>query len=272
MLTTLRINRDIAALESYSATDLQGFLKNILPSVTAELSNFVNRFTPEEPAIQVSSKQQSFLKELAKHSYMDIRVITAYVPEGMSSKYQDYGVTLDNAVNHVSKIMDGMLAPYSLFLSQLISNEDSKLSSNSFESFYAGMEKYRNSVNVELGAHFTKGSTKTDVTIGDVIARNNDWSGVFKNCDDMVAVMNKIDRKAINKKIKECSELLDIVSKKITRNELAGISPAAVTNLSNGAYQIASELEFLASIYYKTLAFSTAVNRTTENLTKIFER
>jgi hypothetical protein len=45
-----------------------------------------------------------------------------------------------------------------------------------------------------------------------------------------------------------------------------------LTNLSNGAYQVACELEFFAAIYYKAQAYAEALNRTVEHFQTVMKK
>ena len=272
MLKTMNRQRDTIAMEAFLSNNLPGLLKDIFPAMVTGFTNFTSQFAPSEPAIALTSKQSEFMKELSKHSYLDIAPLTAYVPEGLSVKYLDYATFLLEAVNHIAHIGTVTLPAYSTFLSQVISNTDQKFSTTSFERTYSEMDSKRKILNLDLGVCFKQGSTKTDVTIGDVVSRNSDWPMVFKTTENITHVINSVDRKALHKKISECAELLTVIMNKIKRNEFEGVSPQLVKNLSDGAYQMASELEMYASLHYKALTYVESVNRTIARFKEIFSQ
>lgn len=265
MLNSLRIQRDATALESFNTADLPSLLRNVFPGMVSEFKGFINKFVPDEPAIALTSKQNDFLKEVMKHSYMDISPLTAYVPEGLNVSYYKYSEHLLPAAKYAANILSGTLSAYTVFLSQLISNKDQKFSTTSFMATYKGLDNARNKMNMDLGGCFKRGSTVTDVTFGDVVDRNADWQHVFQVSNEVTKLINTVDRKALNKKIAECAELLNIIMEKIKRNEFDGISPQAINNLADGTYQIASELEMFSVIYYKVSAYAESINRTIAN-------
>lgn len=272
MHNSLRIQRDRLALEAMSGADIKALLTKAFPTFLTDVKGFFNQFSPDQPAIVLTSKQQDFLRELNKHSYLDIAPLAAYVPEGLNVTYYKYSSHLLMAAMHASRVLTGPMAAYSVFLSQLISNHDQKLSTMSFAKVHSDLAKERDQLNSELGACFAKGSTKTEVTLGDVVERNGDWTHVLHNSENLTHLINSVDRKALNKKIAETVELLDKIMPMVERGELEGMSPQAMDNLTNGAYQVASELEFFAAIYYKVTAFAEALNRTMDHFHKVFKK
>lgn len=270
MLNQLRIQRDMVAMEAFLSTDLFGFMRDIVPSLVNEFHNFTARFAPDAPAIPLTSAQADFVKEINKHSYLDLVPLTAFVPEGLETTYLEYSDRLDVAVDHADRILTEVLGPYTVFLSQLISNKEQKLSTLSMESFYKKLEEGRKNANLALGGCFGKGSTRTEVKYGDVIRRNNDWPTVFHNVEHLSKEMNRVDRKLLTKKVTECDHLLSIIIEKIKREEFVDVSPQVVQNIADGAYQIAAELEFFSVTYYKTLAFVEAINRSMQHVRQVF--
>lgn len=265
MLNSLRIQRDVVVMESFLSVDLSGLLKNTFPAMLSELSGFVSKFVPDQPAITLTSKQHEFVKEVSKHPYLDIAPFAAFVPEGLDVTYYKYAERLTPAVEHATKSTIAQLSSYTVFLSQLINNAETKLGTVAFTKPYQEIERARAGLNQKLGECFKRGSTKTDVTIGTVVDRNADWVSVFQHSDALVQSVNRVDRKMLNKKVAECGQLLNTVMELIRNNKLEGISPQAVNNLADGTYQVACELEFYAAVHYKVLAYAESINRTVKN-------
>lgn len=271
MLTSLRIERDRIAMEAHLSHDLVGLLKNTFPTIKEEFARFVGSFSPSDPGIALTNKQQAFLSELGKHEYSDIRALRAFVPEGLQLGYLEYLKPLTPAVDHAANVLDFMSA-YSVFLSQLISNADGKLSMVTHRRVNQDSEKARAALNDQLGKCFKPGSTWSEVTVGDVIGRNSDWRPAFIGVETLTRAINKVDRGQLQKKANECSELLDVLMNKIERGDLEDVSNQVVDNLADGAYTTARELEFFAATYYKTQALTTCVNRTVDHFIQVFKK
>jgi len=270
MLNSLRIQNERVAIEAFAGANVQSLLSNTFPALLSDIKGFFGSFTSDTPAIALSPKERDFVKELAKHAYGNLSPLAAFVPEGLDTTYLKYSNILLNAAEHVSHLTIAVLPSYANFLSSLINNQDAKLSTISFNKIYQELTVKREVLNQELGLCFKRGSTKTEVTFGDVVARNNDWEKVFVVNAEMLKHVNSVDRKVLNKKIQECSELLEVIMLKMKRNEFENMSPEVIINLSNGAYQVARELEFFSVTYFKVVAYTNAVNRTIDHFKNVF--
>jgi hypothetical protein len=268
-LNSLRISSARISLEAFSGGDTASLLTGVFPGIVDDVKSFFSQFMPSAPGLTLGFNEHDFIKSISKHSYMDIMPLAAFVPEGMDTTYLKYSKELMRASEHAAEVIN-VLNRYSLFLGQLINNSDAKLSSTKM-SDYKGLEIERLKLNEELGKCFKHGSTQAETTIGKVIDRNSDWPKVFEETNVIMKLMNNVNRDTLNKKIKECVELLDIILAKVKRNEFQGMSPQGISNLSEGAYMIASELEFFAAVYYKAIGLSTSVERTIQHYKGIFK-
>lgn len=272
MLNQLRIQRDIVALEAFAVSDVTGLLNNIFPSMKETFLGFMRSYSPSEAAVSLSGNYKDFLKEIPKHNYTDIRSITAYVPEGLNTDYKEYGDYLQAAVAHATAVMDDVLNPYSTYLAQLVTNHDMRLSTNTFETVYKPMEEKRDLLTKDMAGCFKKGSTQSVSNIGKVISRNADWEDLFVLCERLTQQVGKVDRVKLKKKIGECTEYLEAIERKLKRADMEGVAPQVIQNLSNGAYQVACELQFFSVVYYKVEVFVNCVNRTLNNFATVMKR
>jgi hypothetical protein len=264
---TLKHQRDLVALEAFSVPDLSGLVRKVFPTIEGSLKGFRNFFT-SQPAVGMTSKQSEFVKTIEKQRYTNIMSLTAYVPEGLKVTYLEYARALFPAADHAAGSVK-LLDDYALFLSLLVSDKLAIHDTTSRNKVFVELATKREQLLKDMGACFEKGSTRTDRKIEDVVQRNADWPEVFKHVGDISTVMNKIERKHLNKKIEECTELLERIGQKIERGEFDKVSPEVILDLSDGAYQVASELEFYAAMYYRTQALATAVDRTVAHVKKV---
>jgi hypothetical protein len=264
------IEPTVIALEAFSASDVTSLFSKAIPAFIKEAAGFTSEINPETPKLLITPQQADFIKEVNKYPYFNIGPLAAYVPEGLNVTYLEYTKELIPAANHAANILTGMTA-YSTFLSQLITNHDQRLSTTSFERTYTQLANERNKLNSALGNCFKKGGTVTQRSLATVVDRNKDWAEVFHACLLATKQIDSVDRIKLNKKVQECKSLLEIVIRKIENKELDDMSPNVIRNLADGAFQIASELEFFSVTYYKVLAFTTSVNRTVEHFYKVLE-
>lgn len=269
MTNQLKLLREGVALESISLRDMSSYFQDIMPSLHNSFKDFATRFSPRQAPVQeFTSQQRDFEKELGNHAFMSITQVTAYVPEGLEVPYLDYAEVLLEAVQHASKVME-VLVPYTDYLAGLVTDREASLSTKSFEVEFKLIEENRKRLNEELGNCFKKGSTKAEAALGSVVSRNADWKSVFQRCNDIAATINNVNRAALLKKVSACNAHLEVILKMAREGKISKIAGNTVMNLADGAYQVASELEFYAIAYFKAEVFIGCVNQTVEHFKKV---
>ena len=261
MLKKLQINRDIVGLEAFSASNVTGFFKDMFPSIKTAYNSFSDAFRPSEAAVMLAPTHKEFERELSKHSYMDIKELSASVPEGLKVDYREYADILLVAAKHVANVST-TLSEFNVYLAQLISHNEMRLSTDDKAAKFAALEKQRELILSDLGNCFDKGSTRSDVTIAKVVNRNNEWGDVFAICEKMTEEVLKVNRVKLNRAIEDSVEMMEALERKLKAAEMDGVSPNVVNNLAAGAYQVASELEFFSVVYYRVEVFVNCVNKT----------
>lgn len=271
MTTSLSRTREMIAMEAAITTDLAGLLKRVFPQMIEDLKSFVGIADASLQAIQLTPQARQFVdKVVKKNTYLDIAPMSAWVPEGLAVSYTQYLPILQACVDHAATIVDGTMIPYCTFLSRLITNRDEQLQSMAYD--YTALEKIRDGLQDANAKCFKKNSNVAQVSLGDVVHRNAEWEPILHAANALLEKMNKVDRKALNKKVEESTHLLDTIIKKLKHDEYTSITPQVVENLSNGAYQVGKELEFFSVTYYRTLSFVEAVNKTITFTTEQLDR
>lgn len=271
-LTDLHFNRRQVAVEAFSTADMSisGLLKRVLPNIASSFSNVASFFSGTDEAIQVPKQYRDFVNGIRKHSYMDLRPLSVYTPEGMTSTYLDYINTLRFAITYTEKAQE-RLNTLSTYISILLTNKGSEMETGNNIKNYKSMENERNAINEKIGAHFKVGSTVAEVSYETVVGRNADWEVVLPSIDDLSCSMNKIKFGEIKKKIAEVTDLLERVIKLLEKGGLENSAPEVAAELAEGSFQVAKEMEFLAITYYRVKALSQCINLTTASLTKTLE-
>lgn len=270
-INTLRINKEVVALEAAFVTDAQELLSRVLPTIAQSFSNFANSFTGPAANVPISSSSKDFLNSLKSHSYLDISPIRAFVPEGMNVTYKEYNAVLEKAVAHSLVIADKTLSEYTTFLGRLITNDDEMRSLNSNDQQYRALANNREKLYAELGSCFKTNSIISETTFGKVTQRNSDWTDVITVSTKNALDISKVDRALLDKRVKEIIRLIDVVKDKAKREDFKKISPDVIKHLANGAFQMASEIEFYATTHYRVLSMSGSISNTIDNFKEIFK-
>lgn len=258
--------RTLISMESFSATGIRNALSNLIPSLRGNFEMFSRKFVSHEPAITLKGNEKDFFKLVNSEPYLNITSLPAYVPEGLAVSYPEYLNVLQDAVDHCTKNTLTLMNEYSLFLAQIVTNRELKHTVRSNLPKMQLVEKERKALIERMGKCFNQTAT-TNVSYGDVVARNADWPSVFEALEASNRAINFISRDTLHKKADECNRLLEIVIKHIKAGQYDDVGPEVTSNLSEGAFQAASELEFFSVVYYKLTTLNTAVADTMKDVT-----
>lgn len=263
--------RGTVSQESFSMHGIVRSLQELLPAIQKNFHGFIQGFSKSEPAVQLKGNEREFMKQLEGRVYLNMAPMLAYVPEGLQVSYMEYLSVLKEAVMHCHANTQKILNDYSVYLAQIITNRQLKVSCMPHDSVYAKMEKERKMLSERLAACFRTGSSKAETTYGDVVSRNTEWLDVFKMLEMVDHAINTIRRDDLHKKAEECDRQLAIIIKQIRNDEFAGAGPEVVNNLSNGAYQAGAELEFFAAVYFRTVTINQAIGDTITKVGQILK-
>jgi len=264
--------RDLISNESFSMQGIVHSLQNLIPSIQKNFQSFVHSFSEKTPAVQLKSSERDFMKLLDGRVYLNLSPLMAFVPEGLVVPYIEYLAVLKEAVQHCHDTTLKTLNEYSMYLAQIITNRQFKITTMPHDKMYATMEKARAAMNAKVAKCFKTGSTKAEATYADVVNRNAEWVDVFHLLDQVGHIANTIPRDDLHKKADECNNQLEIIIKQIRNNEFEGAGPEVTNNLSNGAYQSGSELEFFAATYFRVLVITTSVGDTMQKVTEVLKQ
>ncbi|MDR3392321.1 MAG: hypothetical protein P4L77_11365 [Sulfuriferula sp.] len=262
----LKQQREVVALEAYGSSDLVGLVRRVFPTIQNGLAAFKDQFG-QAPAISITGDQKAFLRDtIAKRTYNTLEPLSAYVPEGLKVSFMEYATTLFPAVEHAMGSVS-VINTFATFLATLVSNKSSTLETASMKRIYTDLAKRRTELAQNVAKCFNN-TTKTDVHVEDVIKRNSEWATVFETVEALSKDINRIERSLLQKKVAECNDLLDRIGRLIGEGHFEKVSPEVIMDLSDGAFQVAAELEFYSVIYYRVQAFTVAVSRTMEHVEK----
>ena len=269
MMNTLRHDREWIAIESEHSLSINfsDLIHRFLPNARGIFAGLVTKFAPDAEGIVLTRDQRDFMLVVESHKYMDLAPIVAFVPEGLDT-YMHYMNVLGPVAEHVSKVQE-RLSAYSTYIAMLLTNKDERFATTNSAIAYQGLESERAAFNKDLGACFKNGSHTTDVRYGDVVERNTDWTLVFHSAAQLSDKLNGVNRKGLVKTLQDTVHLMDRLIEAAKRDDFKGASPTMLSELADGAYQMASEVEFFAAVYYRMMALTASIDRTTKNILKL---
>ena len=271
MLNQLRIQRDIAVLESMTISGVKEMAYKLIPNIVNEFKGIMSSFSTTKPAIQLSGKQKDFLKEIAGHKYLDLVPLYVYVPEGLETSYTAYSEALLDTLKY-AEVMPEELSNYQSFISRILSNDDDLKSTNYVESKFKELNKNLDLSIEKTSKCFKKNNHDTEVKYGQVVQNHAEWSVVFRDINILVSSIEKIDRIKLLKQIQDISDLLEMLKNKINRKEIDNISPEMLAKIADYTYIVARYMEYYSVTYFRIKALTETVNQTVEKVYGICTR
>lgn len=266
MTRSLKIQRDVVALEAFSITTPTQLVKNVFPRISKGFNNFLDKISFNSKNIQLDLDTKKFLKQVDATNFLDVSVMPVQAPEGFKSgmMYTDYSKALLSITELLYDIEDKLLDPFSIYVAKLISSTEHKFdTSNYFQHLHNLGDEISSSFDT-LGTYFS--SDNKDKKLGDVLSRNADWSDIIDNTAKANELMNKVNLTKLNKKITEISSYLDVLTKKTEKGELDNVSKEVVKSISEGTYQIATILQYFTSLQYQLMAFNNSIEETAKRI------
>ena len=249
----------------YANNKLVEFFKGLFPTI-------VNAFNTSDgidklPKYEGLGKEhRAFLQKLSAHSYGELRGMRAYRPAGLQVSFLTYLKELDIAVEHIRSFPSGTLTPYLTFLAQLTTHGNAALSTDEHRSGHQALAAKRDAMDKAFAKMFKPGDTSTETTVGVVIERNAEWPDLLVEANSLANKIEGMRLAPIQQMVKQAEDYLDMLFHQAQQGKLENATPEVMQNLADGAYQIASELEFLSVTYYRAIVLNQAIKDTMAHL------
>jgi len=231
-------------------------LKTTMPSLVNGFQALVNTIKPKETVMALTVKEAVLLKRVEQITYINLADLMLPVPEGMQTKYLTYIAILEDAIEYAQGIATN-LEEFTKWVAKIITNASMRNDTARHDNRWRKMQDEREVRYKAIGSCF--GTTNNDkLKYSKLLDRNADWHEVINRAHGLTKAINKIDRTELLKQSKHVQSLLEKVLETSKRNGFDATSPEVLASLSEGSFQIASELEFYSVVFYRT---STFLNR-----------
>lgn len=271
-IESMKLQRDVIALEFINLHSTKEYLKNIIPSFLDEMSGILSKFQSiqTEPAIQnnLSSKQTKFIKTLSQQPYSNIRELSIYVPEGFKGNLLEYSNLLLTYIS-IPEALLKELDEYSVFLSNISSNQNSQMSTDYNKKLYEDLHKEMVKIKKSFTEFFKDSNHQVEVKYKDVFNNNNEFSKAIEHTAELVKRIENINRSFIIKKVANISELISLINKRNKEDKLSAMSDEMVTKLSDYTYTMAERIEFFSVLFYRIRSLSSVLDQNIEKITNL---
>lgn len=257
------------SLEAGVLTNMVDTVKRLFPSLIDGVKlSFAKVGDLESPTMVFTKDQKNLIEKMKNVSFMDLNNFTVTVPEGFSATYIDALVSCDKALDYIESVKTVLLKEFRVYLSVFISNKDTKISSKDITFKFASYKANREAINGDFAKHYKDNSFEASVKLPVVIKRNADLAEMFNLANKVNARLKTIDLQGLKSEIQDIVELIETISSLAQRDKIETISPEAIKNISEGAYECATQVETVAACYFRVMTILKSVDDFTGKLMK----
>ena len=266
----------VISIEASVISNLIDSIKNIFPDLSEKFKvtqQVTKDLTDTEQAFKdhrLDKDQQFVIKELEHFNYMDIAELTTMVPEGFNGSFIEYMHVMEKSLNRINSLNNEVMQPFYILLSSFLTNKEDRNSLKDFTPVYNKLKESRQELIKEVGSFFNTGHDSSR-KIGVVIKRNSDFKTLFVKMNSLKKTIDSIDIKAIKDNLNKTIELMDLVVQRVQEKSIDSVTPEVAKNLSFGAYEVASEVEFFSVIYFKMIVLNTCIDFLTKKLSNFIK-
>lgn len=260
--------RNIALLDYETLTDIDSVTDNsvategvsellvkVMPGINNGFKTILNTIKPTS-IIEVLF-EDSLEVALGKVNYVSLSKLDLPVPEGLQVKYLTYLETLESSTRRLVDLPKN-LEDFTRYVAGILTNHDSRVSTVSQDNLFRELDSSRGVAYAAISSCFN-GGTRAKRKYSELVDRNADWPVVETKVKAVVKELNQYDRSDLIDKAKHLHSLLQKVEQTSKRGGFDLANPNVLKTLAEGAFQLASELEYLSVLYYRVLGLTKAV-------------
>ncbi len=255
------------AVAQGAIANMSSRLHQLMPNIITGLAG-VQDISQLPAVVALPSDQRRFLELVKKVSFAEVRSLRAYVPEGFSGSLVDYSLTLKQAAEFVSPLQAQLLHPFNVLLGVLLSSSDARRLTDDKALFYGRLQTEREHRIAQIGGFF-HGGKESHRPISEVMSRNGDWETLLDQSRQATAMINSVDRALLSQSVKQADETLKLIAQLLEQGKLQHVTPETSRALSEGALQVAQQLEFYSVVHYRILGLNSCVQDTTALVAKV---
>jgi hypothetical protein len=252
------------ALESNAIANVIDTFKNVIPRLSAKIDGLIKDLASPSNS-QVVKETETAFKELNKKlgyaEYVTYSKTVVSVPEGFEGNLLEYLKLLEKLAPEVYNSVNDTLAEYKAMLSVFLTNKDAKLSMKDDTDMFDKVSKHRLKIVAELAVYFPTDSAKSKAYLGDTIHRFADIAELVHTTKTLDKLSEAQSLFRMSEKVRECVDLLNLITTNINDGSVAKVSGKASMNISTGAYEIAKYVELVSVFRFKTMQAIASVNK-----------
>lgn len=247
--------RRMISLESNTLSNALSAATDRLPAYIDDVKSFLSTLLNLEPAIAPRDLgKQETIALLKKIPYTTLQSNMVYVPPGLSVPYLELAKALADSVSVATAVYDDVLAPFSKWISAMLSNPE-KLSSITAANI-SGLKLHNLEHSVkELAACFNAPQNQTEISFGKAFKRVSDVDTAADILNKVVIKANHRDYSDIREAVGFITKQIDMLIRRIGEDpETYKLSGSVTAALADITHTMAIHCEFYSGFQYQLLS------------------
>lgn len=255
------------AFEGQFTQNLTQLFHDILPAFRTRLTQLQNQLTffskkdPEDAALIESFDQkvgykiqhdQKTRQALNNSRQLDLQVFgerLITVPENFKGHLLPYSRVLYQALETGLK-HQGVMTQFNQYLTTIINNPELRNKAAPTTMAYGVLNTYRSETTPLLSYFFKKDTGISKARMKNVLERFADVEPLVEQTQQLAHLLDIKILHGYQEKIQEMVHLLDIIQEQYDKNKIAYLSSTLAVELSQGVYEVAQYVEFIALLQY----------------------
>lgn len=250
------------SLEANFASNAVKAINSFFPRLFTTVNNGFSRLEDtEKVTIEGAKDTRNFMKftkleakieaGLKNIPYSDLTKLRVLVPEGFEGKYVDYATDLQQVFSYNENVLVPAIEEYYILIANIITNKNAKLSLKDNSSFVKRLISARTELNDLLVKDFVKDNHRTERTYEQVFSKNEDVTAMFKLRYQLMTSLEGTKLEQITDYVNKIRDSFTILINLAKEDQIEFLSAPQLKNITEGAYEIARQVEFFAVNYYR---------------------
>ena len=264
MIYNTAINNDYAlravALEANFVANAVQSVIDFFPSMTSSIEKGFNRLigvkqfvdTGRNGEFNLDSKEKNIRDKLTEFPYSDLMKLRLPAPEGFLGNYPSYFESLLESFHYHRKVCLPALEDYYELVANVVTNKNARVSLKDNDRKYKDLTQNRTQLNLSIAKFYISSSSQNEVEYRKLFANNDEVIKTFKLRHQLMAELKNTNVQEVKELVNQINDALNTLIEIAKNGDMEQLSTAQLKNLTAGAYEIASQVEFFAVNYYRS--------------------
>lgn len=238
------------AIEDFSLRTIRNRIADSIQNMVHSAKEVISRSSLGKTDNVVYNYNEKILEKAVKDLvYMKVADVNVFVPKGFNGLLTDYMTITSSAVRYCKNI-PARLTAYNQFLSQLISDPDTRSSSKMYFPGTGNEPMDREAITDIMSTFFSDKNHTDRARLGDTFSSSGNIVEAARMLKDITDTIGKKEVSDTKTLVANCSALLDALRDKSKTEAMGNMSPEMLKSLANATLALARDVELVGTVHF----------------------